>query len=246
MTVCAGLVALLLLVGGCGGPSSQAKTVTVFAEPSLRTVLPRATEVFRQTRTVTQVNAHYDTSDHLVSALGSGQQADVLITADEASMADARRRGLLSTEGVWTIAVDRLVLVVPRGNPAHVSSLADAASAGLAACASAAPCGAAAEALAREDGASLAQAARAASSDEVVGRVAEGKARAGVAYASDARAAGQAVEAVEIPNARKHANRLQAALLAGSTSPGPAEDYVKFLATPQAQTILQQQGFEAP
>ena len=218
--------------------------MTVMAESSLAQALPEAASIFRQTRTVTQVNGRYDSSNRLLDDLAGGVRADVLITADAASMDRARAQGLVSGD-VWTIATDRLVLAVPRGNPQRMAGLRSTVGRTLAACEDAAPCGSAARTLAGTSGVRLAPSLTERTATDVRDRVAEGRVEAGITYHSVVRGARDRLDVVEIDGALA-SNRLQAAVLTSASSPGPAEDFVKFMVAPQGQGVLRLRGFDAP
>ncbi len=122
----AAIVAFLLV--GCGDAAGdRSPTITVFAASSL-------TELFEETARgrgpgVT-VRLNFAGSPTLVRQLKEGASADVLATADQESMEQASRAGLLAG-APRRFATNRLEIVVPPGNPAGIGTLGDLARPGV-------------------------------------------------------------------------------------------------------------------
>ena len=125
-----------MLTAACGGssgavsapsasrPAAPAKLV-VFAASSLTKAFSAEGKAFETTHAGTTVTFSFAGSQSLVAQLKQGAPADVLATADTATMTAA---GL---SGATVIARNRLAILAAPGNPKHVMTLADLARPGL-------------------------------------------------------------------------------------------------------------------
>jgi molybdate transport system substrate-binding protein len=244
-------LALLLLVGvaalSAGGAVSGC-TRGARARPSL-TVLAAAslTEAFAD------VAARYDGADLRLSFGGSqalaaqveqGVPADVVATADEPTMARLRADGLV--DAPQPLAANRLVIVVPRGNPRGIAAASDLARPGLTVVLAAprVPAGRyAALALARA-GVRVAPRSLEESVRGVTTKVRLGEADAGIAYATDVTADPAHLAAVPLP--RAPLARYLVATTRASRQPARARDLVAFLTSAAGQRLLAARGFAAP
>lgn len=193
------LTAAMLAVGctGADGSAAGEGEVVVMAASSLTDVIDI---VFENRENVTAVIAG---SSALVAQLAAGAEADVLMTADAATMQRAVSEGSVRGEPAL-IATNTLVLATPADNPGGVVGLADLARGDLliGLCAMEVPCGA----LARQ---ALAQAQITPSADTLepnvralAAKITLGELDAGLVYATDARMAGLAT--VDAPELRGH------------------------------------------
>ena len=153
----------------------------------------------------------------LVAQLAAGADADVLITADSATMDRAISDGSVRGTPV-VIATNALVLATAPGNPGRVAELADLARDDLLVglCAAEVPCGA----LARQ---ALAEAQIAPSVDTLepsvralAAKLSLGELDAGLIYGTDAAAAG--LPTVAAPALHGHTNRYYIASVAAEPS----------------------------
>lgn len=240
---------LLLLVGVAALPAGAAvsgcSARDAGARPSL-TVLAAAslTEAFREAA------ARYDAADVRLSFGGSqalaaqveqGVPADVVATADEPTMARLRSAGLVDTPR--PLAANRLVIVVPRGNPRGIAAASDLARPGLAVVLAApqVPAGrytalALARAGVRVTPRSLEESVRG-----VTTKVGLGEADAGIAYASDVAADAAHLAAVPLPQAPLA--RYLVATTRASRQPAAARDLVDFLTSAAGRRLLAARGF---
>ena len=227
-----GLLAAAVLLGGCGG--SDDATV-VLAAASLRDVAP---EVDPDARVVT------GGSNELAAQLRDGADADVILAAGGKPLEQLRAARLI--EAPFVFASNRLVIVVPRENGAQVQDVGDLARDGvqLVLAGEGVPAGDyARETLERahveealENVVSLEADVRG-----VVAKVALDEADAGIVYATDARAAGDDVRAVEIPERFQPEIRYFAAAVASRSA--AAEEYLDRLLGPEGRAALRRAGF---
>ncbi len=229
------LVPLLLFLGlaaaGCGADGS-----TVVMAPSSFTGLTARIDAALEDDPDWIVAG----SNRLVRQLADGARADVLITADETTMAEAVAQGLVTTEPM-TIATNRLVLAIAPGNPGSVTSVADLRDERLliGLCSVEVPCGRlAAEARGRL-GLQVAADTEEPNVRSLARKIAAGELDAGLIYATDAADLGLAT--VDDDVLRVFVTDYLAASLNGETSP-----VIDFLRSAQGRELLADEGFVTP
>lgn len=186
-----GLALTALALPGCGGTSGgdggDADIVVVMAASSLTDVLE---EVSGGTGAVRIVGVLAGSSA-LAAQLAEGAEADVLMTADAATMQRAVEAG--SVKGrVTAVAANALVLAVAPGNPGQVRSLEDLGQADLliGLCAAGVPCGTLADRALDRLGVEPAVDTRELNARALATKIALGELDAGLVYATDADASG--------------------------------------------------------
>jgi molybdate transport system substrate-binding protein len=234
-----GLVMLVALTAGCGGGGDGGR-LTVLAAASLTDVLPRLDDA---------PGYQFAASDTLSAQIREGAPADVYAAADARLPAELFADGLVGRPEVF--ATNRLVLLVPRGNPAGIRTVDDLGADGVrfVMAAEGVPVGDYARtvlaALGRED-----LVGRAASFEDdvrsVTGKVALGEADAGFAYATDAAAVADDVEVVELPPGAHPAIRYGVAVVSASDDPESARAYIDRLRGPEGRAALEAAGFGVP
>lgn len=239
-----GVLALSLLAACFGGDGDDGRrTLDVLAAASLTEPFTQIAEQLEADDPDLDVRLSFAGSADLVAQVEAGAPADVLATADEATMAKVAADALDGEPQVF--ATNRLTIVVPPGNPGRVATAADLGSVDTVLCASAVPCGA----LAQEVLAGLDVTVRPVSEEQsvkdVLGKVAAGEADAGVVYVSDARAAGDRVETVELEGAAEHLNRYPVAVLADGDA-ALARRFVEAVTGPDGQRVLRAAGLGTP
>jgi len=109
-------------------PAAQA-TLTVFAAASLTDAFKELGAIFEANTTV-PVAFNFGASSQLRTQLEQGAVADVFASADQAQMDRARQAGVIAGPDA-TFALNRLVIITPKSNPAGVLSAADLGRPGL-------------------------------------------------------------------------------------------------------------------
>ncbi|HEX6149070.1 molybdate ABC transporter substrate-binding protein [Nocardioides sp.] len=244
--VLAGVCALLLVVAlaGCGtGRSEGGGTLTVLAAASLTDVYEDLADDFEAEHAV-EVDLALGSSTDLAEQAADGAPGDVLATADEASMQIAEHAGV--TGEVVTFATNVLVVVTPPGNPAGIESLDDLADATWVRCADVVPCGRVALDVLEANGITAEPASLEEDVRATLDKVSSGEADAGLVYATDAVAAGDGVETIEIPGADEHLTSYVAAPLEGAQDPDLAQAWVDLLTSQPGQRVLADAGFGLP
>src|SRR5512145_1410950 len=177
---CIGIAAALLgLLAGCGGSGPAGEPLDVYAAASLAEVLPEI-----------DPDARFSVagSDELATQIREGAPADVYAAASAKHPQELYEEGLI--EEPVTFASNRLVLIVPRSNPAAIESVEDVAQpeTKLVLAAEGVPVGEYTRTMLEKLGLSPALANVVSNEDDVkgvAGKVALGEADAGFLYATD-------------------------------------------------------------
>jgi molybdate transport system substrate-binding protein len=228
---------LLALVVGCSGGDDE--RLTVFAAASLTDVFERLDDDAR---------FNFAGSDELATQLREGAEADLYAAASPRYPEELHREGLLEQPRVF--ATNRLVLVVPRANPAEIGSLADLDRDGvkLVVAAEGVPIGDYTRTV-LENARRTDILARAVSEEDdvrgVLGKVALAEAEAGFVYATDAHAA-EDVRAIELPASIQARVEYTIALVREADDTEEARDFVSRLFSPEGRRLLRQAGFGLP
>lgn len=253
--VVAVLVTLLLTLTACGqsaptmappaGPApataadTTTPTTTVFAAASLNQAFPAAAEG-------QNILFSFDGSSGLVDQIVGGAPADVFASADKRNMDKAVSAGVIAGDPVM-FATNFLALVVPSGNPAGITgfneSLDDSR---LVVCAPEVPCGGATVRVAEKAGVTLSPVSQESNVTDVLGKVTSGEADAGIVYATDARQAGDRVEAMEIAGAQDDPNTYWIARVAEAPNAAGADAFIAHITGPEGRQALADFGFGPP
>ncbi len=232
----AAIVCLWLALASCASPPSP-NGITVLAASSL-------TEVFSALG-----HGHHDTFDFAASSalalqIREGAPADVFASADEANM--QKVASLVDTPTVF--ARNRLEIVVGRGNPKHVASLADLARPGLliALCAKQVPCGSFADQAFGKAHVSVKSASREENVKAVLEKVELGEADAGIVYATDVKSAGAKATGVAIPAADNVIASYPIAVVKKAVHRDAARSFVRLVLSASGQRMLRRFGFLSP
>lgn len=245
---------LVVLLALCSAlPANAAAPLTVFAAASLKEALDEAGAVYARTHG-TQVRASYAASSALARQIGSGAPADVFISADTDWMDTLQAERLIDARSRADIAGNSLVLVVPTSSKAPRMLLRRGADLRpvmgregriAVALTASVPAGRYAKAALTSIGLwpalqpSLVEAENVRAALQLVAR---GEVEAGIVYASDAFAEPRVRVIATFPASTHPRIVYPAARIAASRQPRAA-DFVAWLRTPAAQTILRRHGF---
>lgn len=228
-------LAALVAAVACGAPSDD--DVVVFAAASLTDAFEEIVEAYTA-ETGDPVVVSFAGSSDLAAQIGEGAPADVFASADMANMA------VVDTDGsARTFATNRAEIVVEPGNPHAISTLADLADPDLlvVACAEQVPCGAYTSTVLGRAGVDLTPVSFESNVRAVLTKVVLGEADAGIVYATDVAAAGDAVEGVPIPDEFNVEATYPIVALDDSGA-----EFVEFVLGDRAQQILRDHGFGVP
>ncbi|MCU1675646.1 MAG: molybdenum transporter, periplasmic molybdate-binding protein [Frankiales bacterium] len=248
------VAAVALTAGALASVSScrataPAHTLSVFAASSLTETFTVISADFEKAHPGWRVQLSFGPSSTLVQQALAGAAVDVLAVADAAALGPVADR--LAGARV-TFARNRLQIVTPGGNPAHVASLPDLARGGLrvVVCAAAVPCGAAARRLLADQHVTIAPASEERDVKAVLTKVRLREADAGLVYRTDVISAGREVTGVDVPDVAAARTDDVAAVLAGNGSRSAAGDmarlFVESLTVKPATDRLNSAGFALP
>jgi len=252
------LAAAAVALAGCSAASAGAPpptrsdtkvtgTVTVFAAASLTKTFTALGTAYEAAHPGAEVTFSFAGSSDLVSQLTAGAPADVFASADQANMRKAVAGEVIEGSPV-DFATNVLAIVVPPGNPAHVTRFADLASPSIKTviCAPQVPCGAATATVEKSSEVTLHAVSEESSVTDVLGKVSSGEADAGIVYRTDAEGAGARVESIPFPEAAKTVNVYPIAAVAHASNAGGAAAFIAYVTGPAGRKALAAAGFGAP
>lgn len=213
----------------------------MFAAASLTKVFPRIAPHARYT---------FGGSGALATEIEQGAPADVFAAASPKQPAELRARKLVDKPVQF--ATNTLVLIVPRGNPAHIASVNDITRPGvkLVICNAAVPCGDyARNAFANLGITQVAMRNVVSQTTDVTQTVAEvalGQADAGFVYITDAKAATGKVKVVRLPATAKPQAQDMIAVVKSGRNQAAAQAFVAKIMSPAGQSSLRAAGFGPP
>lgn len=220
-------------------------TITVDAAASLNRVFPLIARRFEAEHPGATVRFSFGGSADLAAEIVSGAPVDVFAAASTKTMATVTAAKRAAATPV-VIARNRLEIAVPKGNPGHITGLADFGDAAktVVICAPAVPCGAAAKQVF-----ALARVTPKPDSEEqsvtaVLTKV-ENTADAGLVYTTDVLGAGGRVQGIGFPQADRAITSYPIAPLAGSTHAALAAAFSDYVVRHGAAD-LRRAGFLGP
>jgi molybdate transport system substrate-binding protein len=138
------------------------------------------------------------------------------------------------------------VIVTPAGNPAGIRSIDDLEGATWVRCADEVPCGRVAVGVLEDHGIAAEPASLEDDVRATLDKVVSGEADAGIVYASDAVAAGEDVETIEIPGADDQLTSYVITTLEQSENSGLAREWVDLVGSDEGRQALEDAGFTLP
>lgn len=231
------LVAALALPASVSGGT----TITVFAAASLTEVLPRIDKSPRYS---------FAGSDQLAIQIQQGAPADVFAAASPKQPELLFRAGLVRKPVVF--ATNRLIVLVPRSNPAHIQSVYDLRRDGVKIVIGdrTVPIGTYTRQILDTLGITAEVTANVVSEETdvkgIVTKVALGEADAGFVYRTDAKPVASRTLSVALPGWAQPAIRYEVAVVKASSRPQAAAAFVKKLRSKQGRLLLKQAGFGLP
>lgn len=233
---------------GSGAEDAVEGEITVAAASSLTESFTAIGEAFGEVNPDAEVTFTFDSSSTLATQIQEAAPTDVFASADTSTM-DALVEADLIADEPRTFAGNDLVIVTKPGNPEGITGLADLAEVGtVSLCGEQVPCGAyAQEALDASDvEVPESSVTRGQNVKATLTAVAEGDAVAGIVYATDAAAAGEAVEVVTLPDDVDVIAEYPIGVVADAADADLAEAFIAFVLGDEGQAILAEHGFLPP
>jgi molybdate transport system substrate-binding protein len=234
------LLPVVLVLALAAPASAQPPQLTLYAASSLTDVLPAIDHSERYS---------FAGSDQLALQIRQGAPADVFAAASTKQPDQLYREGLVYKPVVF--ATNRLVLIVPRSNPAHLASVFDLRRKGvkLVIGQQGVPIGDYTRKVLAKLGLSSVLANVVSEETEVrsvVAKVAFGEADAGFVYVTDARSAASKLRTISLPARAQPTVRYEAAIVKRTRHLGAARAFLRLLVGPDGRRELVRFGFGVP
>ena len=230
--------------GTSGGAQKATGKVTVLAAASLQGAFEEIEKTVEKDNPGLDVTFDFQGSQDLVASLAGGDSADVLATANNSTMKTAADQKLVGSQTEF--ATNVLTLIVPKGNPKRITGLDSSLDgANLVICAPEVPCGEATKKLAQAQGITLKPVSEEQKVTDVRGKVESGEADAGIVYTTDAAAAKDKADKIDIPDGGV-VNHYPIAQTAKPENPAGAQAFIEAVTGKTGQEILAKHGFGKP
>ena len=227
-----------------GGAGKATGKVTVLAAASLQGAFEEIEKTVEKDNPGLDVTFDFQGSQDLVASLAGGDSADVLATANNSTMKTAAEQKLVGNQTEF--ATNVLTLIVPKGNPKKITGLDSSLDgANLVICAPEVPCGEATQKLSSALGVTLNPASEEQKVTDVRGKVESGEADAGIVYTTDAAAAKDKADKIDIPDGGV-VNHYPIAPTAEPENPAGAQVFIDAVTGKTGQEILAKHGFGKP
>jgi molybdate transport system substrate-binding protein len=233
--------------GGGSAAASPTGTLTVLAASSLTETFTTLATTFEADHPGVTVKLAFDSSATLAEQVMQGAPADVLATADQATMQTVVDAG--ATDGDPRVfATNHLQLVVPADNPAGIRRFRDITRPGVTfvVCVDTAPCGKLAATVLDAGGITAEPVSEEVDVKAVLSKVELGEADAGLVYATDAVAGGGKVAPVDIPTSEANLTTYPIAALGDARQPRLARAWVDLVTGARGRRVLTDAGFGKP
>jgi molybdate transport system substrate-binding protein len=244
-----GLAASLVLAG-CGGPangSNDKTTLDVLGAASLTETFTTLAKDFEKAHPNAKVKLAFDSSATLAEQVNQGAPADVLATADTATMQTVVDHGGTAKDPTL-FATNHLLMVVPASNPAGIAHFSDLDKPDVkyVVCVDTAPCGKLADEVLADAGIENKPASEEVDVKAVLTKVEQDEADAGLVYKTDAVAGGDKVRAIDVSTTHHNLNQYPIAALKGSEHPTLAQEFADLVLSSKGQQVLADAGFQKP
>ena len=226
------------------GEGKATGKVTVLAAASLQGAFEEIEKTVEKDNPGLDVTFDFQGSQDLVASLAGGDSADVLATANNSTMKTAADQKLVGNQTEF--ATNVLTLIVPKGNPKKITGLDSSLDgANLVICAPEVPCGEATQKLSSALGVTLNPASEEQKVTDVRGKVESGEADAGIVYTTDAAAAKDKADKIDIPDGGV-VNHYPIAQTANPENAAGAKVFIDAVTGKTGQEVLAKYGFGKP
>lgn len=231
--------------------AAKAQTVTIAAAASLETCLrDELIPLFEKQNPGITIEGTYDSSGKLQTQIEEGAGIDVFFSAATKQMDALNDEGMIQDGSVRNLLENKIVFIVPTGDEGNYSSFEDIAKAENAALGDpdSVPVGQYSKEALTNLGLwdeVLAKASLGTNVTEVLNWVAEGSAKAGIVYATDAAQTDKVTIVAEAPEGSVKKAIYPAGIIKDCENPDGAQKFIDFLDSSEAMDIFVKNGFAA-
>jgi molybdate transport system substrate-binding protein len=248
-----------LALAACGSSSSSTPsssgsssgkvsgTLVVFAATSLSKAFDQIGAGFEKANPGVTVKFNYNGSSSLATSINQGAPADVFASAAPANMKTVTDAG--NAAGTpKTFAGNQGEIMVEKGNPDHITSVANLANPAVkvVVCAPEVPCGAVATAIFKNADVTVKPVSEETNVGGVVTKVTLGEADAGIVYVTDVKANEGKATGVAIPANENDTTEYPIAEVKGAPNASAAVAFINYVLGPDGQKVLAGFGFMPP
>ena len=223
--------------------TAAAGKLTVLAAASLSESFKEIGTAFEAKHPGSKITFSFDSSAALAAQANNDAPADVFASADRINMKKVTDAGNAADPKVF--ARNKLAIIVAKGNPKQIKSLADFTKVSFVLCAPEVPCGRYGVDALGKAGVRAKPKSLETNVKGVVTKVTSGEADAGIGYVTDAKAAAANAEGIEIPDDQNVIAEYPIAVLEQSPNAALAQAFVDFVLGPEGQGVLAKYGFVA-
>ena len=246
-------LAVAVVLGACSSDkkaapatSSAAGPVTVFAAASLTESFNDEQTTLKSEQPGLTITYNFGGSGALVTQIQQGAPADVIATADTASMQKLVDTGMVETP--QTFAKNKLQVLVAPGNPKSIQGLRDLSRSDITFVTEdeTVPAGKYAAQALKSAGVTTNPVSKEADVKSAVAKVTSGEADATIVYVTDVTAAGSKGQGVAIPDSQNVVATYPIAVLKSAKDKHAAQAFVDAMVTGSGQDALSRRGFLPP
>ena len=233
-----------LVFAGCASSDDTTTSLRIAATSSLTEVFNDIGEQFMLANPDITIAFNFASSSDLALQISQGLPADVFASADVKNMAKVTDADLLHGQPI-AFATNSLEIVVEKGNPLNIDSLAQIATPGLlfVTCPIEVPIGGYTAEVLRNAGVTVTPASLEENVKGILTKVSLGEADAGIVYRTDILAAGNSVTGVPIADNVNVTTKYLIGALRDSQNQDASQRFIIFLSSEQGQNIFSQFGF---
>ncbi|NUR58437.1 MAG: molybdate ABC transporter substrate-binding protein [Catenulispora sp.] len=221
--------------------------LTVLAAASLTGTFTKIGKDFETANPAIHVTFSFGASSTLAQQIIQGAPADVFASAAPSNMKQVADAGDVSGTAA-TFVRNQLVIAVPKGNPEHITGLADLTRPGVKVveCAAQVPCGAAAAKALAAANVKLTPVSLEADVKSTLAKLTLGEADAALVYRTDALSVADKADGVEFPESAQAINDYPIAVLSHTSNSTAAQAFVAFVQSAPEMSVLTAAGFQKP
>lgn len=251
------IAALFLASASYAGFAEEPEELTVFTAASLTGAFSEIGPLYEEMAN-TDVAFNFDGSQNLRTQIENGAYADVFASANTKQMNALKRDQLMNNSSIIIFTKNKLSLIVPKDNPARISSLTDLAKPGLKIIMGTkdVPVGDYALQIINRLGNDSAYGpdykarvmaniiSQETTVNYVVTKVALGEADVGFAYVSDVtKDLASRVDKIDIPDEYNVIGEYPIGVLKDSKYPAKSQEFINLVTSEQGKAILEKYGF---